>query len=55
MNRLRGTATILDSRGRIHVIGDIKPKRLEQLRIGQQVVITFSQAVAINLEKAPAE
>jgi hypothetical protein len=55
MNRLRGTATVLDSRGRIHVIGDIKPKRLEQLRIGQQVVITFSQAVAINLEKAPAE
>lgn len=55
MNRLRGTATILDSRGRIHVINDVKPERLEQLRIGQKVVMTFTQAVAIGLEKATAE
>jgi hypothetical protein len=51
MNRLTGTVTILDSRGNAHVIGDVKAKRIEQLRVGQQVVITFTQAVAIGIEK----
>ena len=55
MDRLRGTATILDSRGKVHVIQDVKPERLEQLRIGQTVVMTFTQAVAIGLEKAPSD
>lgn len=55
MNRLTGTVTILDSRGVPHVIGDVKNERIEQLRIGQSVVMTFTQAVAIGLEKVPTE
>ncbi|MDP5052354.1 MAG: hypothetical protein NWP69_01075 [Congregibacter sp.] len=52
MNRLLGTVTILDSRGMAHVIGDVKAERLEQLRLGQSVVMTFTQALAIGIEKA---
>ena len=55
MNRLTGTVTILDSRGVPHVIGDVKRERIEQLQIGQSVVMTFTQAVAIELEKVAAE
>lgn len=51
MNRLTGTVTILDSRGIPHVIGDVKTERIESLRVGQSVVITFTQALAIELEK----
>jgi hypothetical protein len=55
MNRLTGTVTILDSRGKAHVIGDVKPERIEQLSIGQSVVMTFTQALAVGIEKAEAE
>ena len=51
MNRLTGTVTILDSRGVPHVIGDVSPERIETLRVGQSVVMTFTQAVAIELQK----
>ncbi|MFT4769531.1 MAG: hypothetical protein ACI8RN_002676 [Glaciecola sp.] len=54
MNRLIGTVTIMDSRGKAHVIGDVKPERIEQLRIGQSVVMTFTQALAVGIEKADA-
>ncbi|MFT7286132.1 MAG: hypothetical protein ACI87W_000236 [Halieaceae bacterium] len=55
MNRLIGTVTILDSRGKAHVIRDVAVERIEQLRIGQSVVMTFTQAVAIGIEKVAAE
>lgn len=54
MNRLIGTVTILDSRGKAHVIGDVTAERIEQLRIGQSVVMTFTQALAVGIEKADA-
>ncbi|MFK8042121.1 hypothetical protein [Congregibacter sp.] len=52
MNRLLGTVTIMDSRGKAHVIGDVSAERIEQLSIGQSVVITFTQALAVGIEKA---
>ncbi len=51
MNRLLGTVTILDSRGKAHVIGDVAPERITTLSIGQSVVISFTQAVAVGIEK----
>lgn len=51
MNRLLGTVTILDSRGKAHVIGDVAPERITTLSIGQSAVITFTQAVAVGIEK----
>ena len=53
MNRLLGTVTILDPRGKAHVIGDVPAARIEQLSIGQSVVMTFTQAVAVGIEKRP--
>ena len=51
MNRLTGTVTIMDPRGKAHVIGDVSAERIESLRVGQSVVMTFTQAVAIGIEK----
>ncbi|MEM6604865.1 MAG: hypothetical protein AAF671_03840 [Pseudomonadota bacterium] len=51
MNRLAGTVTVLDSRGKAHVINDVAAERIESLSIGQSVVMTFTQAVAVGLEK----
>jgi hypothetical protein len=53
MNRLLGTVMILDSRGKTHIVRDVKPERIESLRIGQTVVMTFTQALAVGIEKAP--
>jgi len=51
MNRLRGTVTIQDSRGDTHVVSSIPAERIESLRIGQPVVVTFTQALAVGIEK----
>jgi hypothetical protein len=51
MNRLRGTVTIQDSRGDTHVVGGVTAERIESLRIGQPVVVTFTQALAVGIEK----
>ena len=53
MNRLLGTVTILDPRGKAHVIGDVSAERIESLRVGQTVVMTFTQAVAVGIEVPP--
>ncbi|MEL7044230.1 MAG: hypothetical protein AAGL66_04320 [Pseudomonadota bacterium] len=51
MNRILGTVMILDSRGKTHIIRDVQPERIESLRIGQSVVMTFTQAMAVGIEK----
>lgn len=55
MNRATETVTVKDSRGRFHVIPDVDPARMAGVAIGDTVVITYSQAVALSLEKRPAE
>ena len=51
MNRLLGTVMILDSRGQTHVVGDVTAERIESLSIGEPVVVTFAQALAVGIEK----
>ena len=51
MNRVTGRAMIKDSMGRYHVIEDIPAERFEGVTLGSTVIITYSQAVAIALEK----
>lgn len=51
MNRLLGTVMIQDSRGDTHIVGDVTAERIESLRIGQPVVVTFAQALAVGIEK----
>jgi len=51
MNPELGTVTIKDSRGKLHVIGDVEPEKMEGAAVGQTVVIVFAEALALSLEK----
>ncbi len=55
MNRATETVTVKDSRGRFHVIADVDPAKMAGVAIGDTIVITYSQAVALSLEKRPAQ
>jgi hypothetical protein len=52
MNRLTQTVTVLDPHGKYHVIGDVEPEKMEGVTLGTTVVLTYSEALAITLEKA---
>jgi len=51
MNREFGTVTVKDSRGKLHLIGDVEPEKMEGVTLGQTAVLVFAQALAISLEK----
>ena len=51
MNRATGTVTVLDPRGHYHVIPDVPAAKMEGVKLGDTVVITYSQAIALSLEK----
>lgn len=52
MNRVTRSVMIKDPRGKFHLIGDVDPARLEGVVLGTQVIIVYSEAVALSLEKA---
>jgi hypothetical protein len=54
MNRVTRTVMIEDPRGKYHVIGDVDPARLAGLTLGTKVIMVYSQAVALTLEKQEA-
>ena len=54
MNRELGVVTIKDSRGKLHVIGDVEPEKMEGVTLGQTAVMVYSEALAISLEKKEA-
>ncbi len=54
MNRLLGTATLMDSMGRVHVIGEVEPAKMEGVTLGQTVVVVFQEALAVTLEPVGA-
>lgn len=51
MNRITGRVMIKDSRGLLHVIEDVPAERFEGVTLGSTVIITYTQALAIALEK----
>jgi saccharopine dehydrogenase-like NADP-dependent oxidoreductase len=51
MNRVTRTVMIEDPRGKYHVIADVDTSRLEGLTLGTKVIMVYSQAVALTLEK----
>lgn len=51
MNRVTRTVMIEDPRGKYHVIGDVDPARLAGLTLGTKVIMVYSQALALTLEK----
>ena len=50
MNRLLGTVTIMDPNGKVHVIGDVEPEKMSQVTLGQTIVMTYREALALSLE-----
>ena len=57
MNRVSGTVTVKDSRGMVHIIGDVEPEKMEGVKIGETAVIVFAEAIALTLkhQTAPAD
>jgi len=52
LDRLTETVTLKGPRGRYATVRAADPANLPHLRIGQSVVVTFTEALAISLEKA---
>jgi hypothetical protein len=52
MNRVAGTVMIEDPRGKYHLIGDVEPEKFEGRMLGETIVMVYSEAVALTLEKA---
>lgn len=55
MNRLLGTVTIMDPNGKVHVIGDVEPEKMANVTLGQTIVMTFREALALSLEHVDTE
>ena len=55
MNRVTGQAMIKDPMGRYHVIDNVPAARFENITLGTTVIVTYSEAVALALEKSPSE
>ena len=51
MNRVAGTVMVEDPRGKLHLIGDIEPERFEGRMLGDTIILVYSEAVALSLEK----
>lgn len=48
-----GVVIFKDSRGKTHVVGDVEPDKMNQVTVGQKVIVVFTQAMALTLEMKP--
>ena len=55
MNRALGTVTLQDSNGKLHLITEVEPEKMEGVTLGQTIVIVYREALALSLEQIPAE
>ena len=53
MNRVTRTAMIKDPRGKFHLITDVDPANMAGVTLGSHVIMVYSEAMALTLEKAP--
>ena len=51
MNRVTGTVMLKDSDGDFHLIEDVDPAKMAGVNIGQTVVVTYTEAFALSLDK----
>jgi len=51
LNRASSTMSIKGPRGNVHTVKVKQPDKLADLQIGQQIVVTYTEAVAIGVEK----
>ncbi len=56
MNRATKTVMLKDSDGDFHIIEDVDPAKMAGVNIGQTIVVTYTEAFALSLDKqAPAK
>jgi hypothetical protein len=55
INRAEGTVTVKGPRGKTVTVAARDPKRLERLAIGDLIELVYTEALAISVEKAPAD
>jgi len=51
MNRVAGTVMIEDPRGKYHLIGDVPREKFEGRMLGETIVMVYTEAMALTLEK----
>ena len=51
LNPETGVVVVKDSRGKQHTIGDVEPAKMNGVKVGQQAVMVFTQAMALTLQK----
>ena len=44
------TVTVMDPRGKAHVIADVEPEKMEGVTLGQTIVMVYTEAIAVTLE-----
>jgi hypothetical protein len=54
LNRALGTVTVKDARGKLHLIADVEPEKIERASIGQTAVLVFTEALVLSLQKQSA-
>ncbi len=54
MNSELGSVTVKDSRGKLHLIGGVEPEKMQGVKLGQTIVMVYTQAMALTLEKKVA-
>jgi hypothetical protein len=47
----RGIVVVTDSRGAVHFISEVEPEKLTGLAVAQQIVVVFTNSMAVTLEK----
>jgi hypothetical protein len=52
IDKAKGTVTFKDPTGRVSTIRAADPKNLDLIKVGDRVAITYSEALAISVEKA---
>jgi hypothetical protein len=54
MNRLTNTVVIQGPNGGVHVLTDVDPAKMEGVTLGETVVMEYTEAIAVGLQRLPA-
>jgi hypothetical protein len=46
-----GNVMIKDARGRMHTIGGVEMEKLDNVRLGDTVVVVFTEALVLSLKE----
>ena len=51
MNRITRTVMLKDPEGDFHILGDVDPEKMAGVVLGQTIIVTYTEAFALTLEK----